>query len=84
LARIAGAVLLCHLRLKGSSLGTAHLCGSQTQIGDLLQTDLLSNSPSDTLPEHHSSSTSRCVNASPPLYLDLSDLGIFFSKNHLS
>jgi hypothetical protein len=83
LARIARAVLLYPLRLKGPSLGSAHLRGSQPQISNLLRTDSLSNAPSSTLPEYHSSSTSPCVDAYRSLYLDPSDLGILFSKNYL-
>jgi hypothetical protein len=84
LARIAGAVLLSHLRLKSASLSPAHLRGRQAQISNLLQTDLLNSSPDSPLPEYHSSSTTCCVETSPPLYLDHSDWGILFSKNHLS
>ena len=43
-ARVACAVLLRHLRLKGSPFGPGHLRGGQAQIGNLLTTDLLRKS----------------------------------------
>ena len=45
LARVARAVLLCHLGLKGSPLGAGHLRGGQAQISNLLTTDRLRQSP---------------------------------------
>jgi hypothetical protein len=47
--------------LKGAPLRAGHLRGSQAQIGNLLSTDRLRNSPEYTLPEYHISSSLSCV-----------------------